>query len=361
MWASAVVGTLVAITVVASALPLLSTNTSWVRYADFPRLQFAIALVILLPAFLALRGRAGRIGWLLSALASVALVYHATQLYPYTPLTPRAAASVEACAPENRLSVMVANVKERNETSEIFLELVGEVDPDVLLILETDPWWDRHLAPLAASYPHREQFIPEGHGDFGMHLLSKLPLVSPEFRFLFDAYSPTIYAGLELRSGTTVPFVGLHPHPPMVGFKSTTLRDGHILSAALDARSNAAPTILAGDFNAVPWDDVTRRAARIAGLLDPRIGRGYFPTFQTDSIWISWPLDQVLYQDGFGLIGFEVLPDFGSDHYPVLARLCQVPPSSLDQTAPRLRTNDLAEAEAAVEAAKALQPESHSQ
>ncbi|WMS41911.1 endonuclease/exonuclease/phosphatase family protein [Acuticoccus sp. MNP-M23] len=361
VWALAAVGILLGITLLASALPLIRTDTSWVRYADFPRLQFAVALVILLPAFLVLRGRAGRIGWVLSALVFAALVYHASRLSPYIPLRPHAAASVVACAPENALSVMVANVKERNETSDAFLKLVGEVEPDVLLIMETDPWWDRQLTPLADSYPHREQFIPEGHGAFGMHLLSKLPLVSPEFRFLFDAYSPTLYTGLQLHNGTTVQFVALHPHPPMVGVKSTTLRDGHILSAALEARANAAPTILAGDFNAVPWEDVTRRADRIAGLLDPRIGRGNYSTFKTNSIWMSWPLDQILYQDGFGLVGFEVLPDFGSDHFPVLARLCQVPPSSLEQTPPALRANDLAEAEAAIEAAKALQPESRSQ
>lgn len=356
--ASALVGGLMAITLIASALPLVETNAWWVRYADFPRLQFAVALIILLPAFIALRGRVGTVGWSLSALVLIAVFQHASMLYPYSPLPPHVAVNVASCSPGNAFTVMVANVKERNENADEFLRLVPEVDPDVLLIMETDLWWDQHLAPLAARYPERVQHIPEGHGDFGMHLLSKLKLLSPEFRFLFDAYSPTIYTNMELRSGETVQFLGLHPHPPMAPSMPTTLRDGHILSAALEARSTEAPTIIAGDLNAVPWERVTRRAARIGGLLDPRIGRGYYPTFRTRSLLMSWPLDQILYQDGIGLLEFEMLRDFGSDHFPVVARLCHAPPASLDQQAPDLRSDDLGEAQESIEAARALQPES---
>ncbi|WP_376742211.1 hypothetical protein [Pseudorhizobium tarimense] len=40
---------------------------------------------------------------------------------------------------------------------------------------------------------------------------------------------------------------------------------------------------MAGDFNAVPWERVTRRAMRIGDLLDPRIGRGALSTYDTNS------------------------------------------------------------------------------
>ncbi len=357
-WSAALVGVLVTIALVASALPLVETNAWWVRYADFPRLQLTIVLIVLLPVFIALRGRAGALGWIVSTFVMVAVFYHASKLQPYSPLTAQVAAGVEACAPASTVTVMVANVKERNESAARFLELVDKADPDVLLVLETDPWWDRHLAPLGDRYPDREQFIPEGHGDFGMHLFSKLKLVSPQFTFLFDAYSPTIVTGLMLRNGETVEFIGLHPHPPMAPSLPTTLRDAHILSAAMEARSHDAPTILAGDFNAVPWEPVIRRAARIGGLLDPRIGRGFYPTFDANSAIISWPLDQVLYQDGFGLLGFDTLPEFGSDHLPVMARLCHAPAAPLQQRAPDLWADDLSEAQKSIEAARALHPES---
>lgn len=141
---------------------------------------------------------------------------------------------------------------------------------------------------------------------------------------------------------------------------STTLRDGHILSAALEARSAERPTIVAGDLNAVPWERVARHAARIGGLLDPRIGRGYYATFKADSPVMSWPLDQILYQDDFGLLEFEMLSAFGSDHLPVVARLCHAPQEAPNQRTPQLWADDLSHAQESIEAARALHPESRS-
>ncbi len=357
-WAAAPIAVLVVVALMASFLPLIETNIWWIRYADFFRLQMAIALIILLPAFLALRGRVGKAGWALSVLTVVALGYHVSKLYPYSPFPGRVAAGVEACSPDQTLTVMVANVQMRNEQASDLLRLVSEVEPDVLLVMETDAWWDRHLEPLSDSYPERVQFIPEDHGAFGMHLLSKLKLVSPEFRFWFDAYTPTIETGLRLRSGETVQFLGLHPHPPLAPSQPTTLRDGHLLNAAFEARASEAPTVVAGDFNAVPWERVTRRAARIGGLLDPRIGRGYYPSFRAGNPVISWPLDHILYQEGFGLLEFDMLPGVGSDHFPVVASLCHGPPGSFAQHAPEPEAGDLREAQDAIAAARALKPES---
>jgi len=148
--------------------------------------------------------------------------------------------------------------------------------------------------------------------------------------------------------------VGVHPQPPMALSQPTTLRDGHLLIAAMVAGASDPPSILAGDFNAVPWEAVNRRAARIGGLLDPRIGRGLYPTFRADSLLVSWPLDQILYQEAFGLMSFEKLPDFGSDHFPVFTRLCHAPGQAEAQEAPQPDSEDIREAETSIEAARAL-------
>ena len=196
-----------------------------------------------------------------------------------------------------------------------------------------------------------EQFIPEDHVAYGIHLFSKRPLVAPEMRFLFDEFTPTVFTGLELEDGSTVQFIGMHPQPPF-WFQPSTMRDAHLLTAGLEARASEAPTIVAGDLNAVPWERVTRRMIRIGGLLDPRIGRGYYPTIGADSAWVSWPLDQVLYEEDFALTGFEVLPAFGSDHYPILAGLCRAPEAAELQEPTAMEDDDLREAEASIEAAR---------
>ncbi len=354
---SGLIAGLMAIALIASSLPLMETNVWWVRYLDFPRLQLSIVLVVLLLAYLAMRGHLGKFGLMLAVLAMAALGYHAAKLYRYSSFAERPAVGLEGCADGSALTIMVANVQAKNERAGDLLRLVSEVEPDLLLVMETDRWWDRHLAPLTAQYPEQVQYIPEGHGAFGMHLISKLKLVSPEFRFLFDAYTPTIVTGVELPGGEIVRFLGLHPHPPLAPAQPTTLRDAHLLTAALEARSSEMPTILAGDFNAVPWEPVTRRAMRIGRLLDPRVGRGLYPTFRADSLLMTWPLDHVLYQGEFGLLGFEVLPDIGSDHYPIVARLCQATEVASTQQVPELEDGDLSEAEISITSARALTPE----
>lgn len=71
---------------------------------------------------------------------------------------------------------------------------------------------------------------------------------------------------------------------------------------------------------------------------------------------MAWPLDQILFQKDFGLLNFEVLGDIGSDHFPVLARLCHAS-GDLQQTPPEPAPNDLEEARISLEEARALNPE----
>lgn len=228
------------------------------------------------------------------------------------------------------------------------------VDPDLFLAMETNAWWDGRLAGLRDRLPHGVRHVPHTHGFYGMHLFSRHELVEPRVEFPFDASTPMVSTGVRLPGGGTVFFQGLHPRPPLWS-QPATLRDAQLLSAALDARASALPAVLAGDFNAVPWARVVRRAARIGGLLDPRVGRGLHPTFDaTRGPLVSWPIDQVLHQGGFALLAFRVLPAFGSDHYPVLADLCLGQGAAAKQAAPALAAGDIEEARAAIAAARAV-------
>ncbi|MFC1460285.1 endonuclease/exonuclease/phosphatase family protein [Microvirga arabica] len=167
-----------------------------------------------------------------------------------------------------------------------------------------------------------------------MHLLSRYELFDPEMKFLFDNFTPSIVTGVRLPDGSAVSLFGLHPQPPQSWPQLTAMRDAHLITAALQARDAQAPGILAGDFNAVPWERVTRRVMRLGKLLDPRVGRGLYSTYHAHSIFLSWPLDQVLYQDKFALLEFKRLPAFGSDLYAILVTLCHLPAAASRQSAP---------------------------
>lgn len=342
---------LMALLTAASLIPLIESNTWWIRYLDYPRLQFAAALSALLVIHLFLRGARGPGRWAIVGLAGVALASHAYRLYPYTPPVAEAALAVPTCPADSRISLLLANVKAANEQAQRLFRSIAATDPDLLLLMETDAWWDRRLDSLNARYPYRVQHIPERYRSYGMHLMSRYPLNDPEMRFRFNAFTPSVSTGVRLPGGAMVSFHGLHPRPPRYWSQSTVMRDAHLLAAAIEARGSDQPAILAGDFNAVPWESVTRRTMRIGRLLDPRIGRGLYPTYDAHSVLLSWPLDQVIYQNEFALLRFERLADFGSDHYPVFAELCHRPGIAERQAAPETQANDLAQARGAIEAA----------
>ena len=95
-----------------------------------------------------------------------------------------------------------------------------------------------------------------------------------------------------------------------------------ILAVARMVAQDATPAIVAGDFNAVAWSHTTHRFQRIGNLLDPRVGRGVYPTFPALPWLLRWPIDHVFHTTEFRLAGLEIGPDFGSDHLPVIATLC---------------------------------------
>ncbi|RPF70795.1 hypothetical protein EG799_03540 [Aurantiacibacter spongiae] len=77
-----------------------------------------------------------------------------------------------------------------------------------------------------------------------------------------------------------------------------------------------------GDFNDVRWSRTTTTFREMGDWPDPRLGRGTFPTFPSDHLWLGWPLDQIMVKGALDLRSFEVLPDDGSDHRAMLAVLC---------------------------------------
>ncbi|EJS89093.1 hypothetical protein AAUPMC_11501, partial [Pasteurella multocida subsp. multocida str. Anand1_cattle] len=71
--------------------------------------------------------------------------------------------------------------------------------PDVVLTLETDLWWEEKLASLEAHYTYTVK-IPLDNL-YGMHLYSRLPLRNTEIRHWVQEDIPSIYTEACLPSG----------------------------------------------------------------------------------------------------------------------------------------------------------------
>jgi endonuclease/exonuclease/phosphatase (EEP) superfamily protein YafD len=302
---------------------MIPTDDWWIRIFDFPRPQIAALLASAMPAawwVLGLRRGATRC---LFAVLVAAFGLQLAWLWPYTPMHPVQAPAASACDAEHRLSLVVANLRESNSGSAPFLEAVRRVDPDLVFVVEVDRRWVEVLQPLEARYPNR---VLHPRDDFwGFALYARRELVDPEVRHLLSDYVPSLRTGLRLGSGAVVWLHGLHPKPPLPD-EGTGQRDAELLLAAEAVRDATRPAIVAGDLNAVAWSDTTALVQRIGRLLDPRVGRGPFVTFPTWlPVLLRVPIDHVFFTAEFRLLEIERLPDIGSDHLPLMARLCHVP------------------------------------
>jgi endonuclease/exonuclease/phosphatase (EEP) superfamily protein YafD len=326
--------------VLVSVLAHLRSARWWIRFADYPRMQIAcgMSVVLILHATLIGWGTSLDIGFALAL--SAALAYQALRILPYTALLPQEVQRAQSPDPARCIRLLISNVLMENRTSDRLLALIREKEPDLVLALETDDWWHGQIKVLERDYPFR---LTQTQGNYyGLHFFSKLELRLAQVRFLVEEDIPSVRASVRLRSGDWIEFYGLHPRPPQVE-EDTETRDAEILIVGREIRADGRPSIVAGDLNDVAWSHTTRLFQRISGCLDPRRGRGMFNTFHADYPVFRWPLDHIFHEASFTLVRLERLPHIGSDHFPVFAELCYEPRAEAVQDTPEPDGGDLRE------------------
>lgn len=304
--------------IILSLLPLWQTNEWWVRLWDFPRIQIAGLLLASLVALFFVTSRRRAFQWGSMAAGTAALVWQASHFGAYMPLMPKQVASVADCGEGRSLSLLNVNVLQDNRRFAELLDLVARVDPDVLLLLETDAAWAEAVAPLDGRYPHRiSEPLPN---TYGIMLFSKLPM---EARILHRAQPdiPSVEARLRLPGGQSIMFHGVHPEPPLPGDDSGE-RDAELVMVGRDLREQGRAALVMGDLNDVAWSRTSRLFRQLAGVGDPRRGRGFYPTYHAKYPLVRWPLDHLFATPHFRLMAIDRHGDIGSDHFPIFYRTC---------------------------------------
>jgi endonuclease/exonuclease/phosphatase (EEP) superfamily protein YafD len=302
----------------------------WVRDWDFPRLQLGLLALMLLLVETALLDFSQIWAWVITALSFICVCYQAWWVIPYTRLFPREVKSAAQEDADNTIAILASNVLTPNKNSAALLQLVRDYQPDILVTLETDVWWQSQLDELVNDYPYTIKCPLDNL--YGMHVYSRLLLEDAKIQFLIEDNVPSMHALAHLRSGQKVQVHFLHPAPPSpTENDESTERDAELLLVAKSIADLRVPVIVAGDLNDVAWSATTRLFRKVSGLLDPRVGRGMFNSFHAKYPFVRWPLDHLFHSRHFVLVGIQRLASIGSDHFPMLIKLAYVPEEGMEQ------------------------------
>lgn len=344
MFVSGLILTLSFLAVLWTAIPVFRTGVWWIRVFDFPRVQLAALLAGVFAAYIWRFGFQTPVNMVLASTILVCLLYQVTRIVRYTSLFPMQVPSVKSCSGGDEIKLMVANVLMTNRQTQALFGEINKAKPDLLLLLETDAWWDSELNALQPDYPNTVRYPLENL--YGIHLLSKLELVDPRVRFHVEDSVPSIETDIILPSGTRITVHCLHPAPPSPTENETSdQRDAELLLVGRSVRDETRPVIVMGDLNDVAWSDTARLFQRISELVDPRVGRGMFNTFHAKIPFLRFPLDHVFCSADFAVLDLKRLDGFGSDHFPIFAHLCYGKQSTTDDQVPSADAADASQAQ----------------
>lgn len=261
-------------------------------------MQWAAVLCLLSLAVIAVRRPAGFVG-LATSIAVLLII-----AMPYSSFGP-----VEPEADSSTFRVATANLLMTNRRGGAVARALRSVGADVLVLHEyTRGMHARIHASLAAEYG--ESVVAFGEDAYGFGVYAREPVEGeqvilgehPAVKVLLREYGLTLWA--------------VHPTAPM----SPTLvhrQVEHLGAVAKAVAEGGGRRIIAGDFNAVPWNREMRRLKRVAGLVHavPSGFRLPKPTYPSPLPVV--PIDHVLVDEGTRTLDRNTFRIPGSDHIGV--------------------------------------------
>lgn len=297
-------------TVAVARLTRRETRTSVLMMEALTPLLTAPALSALAMA-VATRRRAMTL--VAGVLVACHLVWLAPDVGPARPLP-------EGAERAPRLRLFTANILFTNADMGGIAAEIRAARPDVVALQEVSPFNLSLLEEegVLADYPYR--LVAPRPDTFGTAILSRLPLEDPE-EWRVDGHpmarATVVVGDRRLR------LYDVHTGAPF-GPGAAERWEDQLAALREVAEQEAAPLVLAGDFNATSGHRGFRRLLE-AGLRDAHVDRGrrFVPTWPRDvrPLPALFQLDHVLVSDQVAVLDVWEGTGRGSDHRPLLADL----------------------------------------
>jgi endonuclease/exonuclease/phosphatase (EEP) superfamily protein YafD len=314
-------------------IPLIHHDFWVFRVFEYPRLQKLFINVLLLPGFIYVTDLSQWVNLIVLAGLVINLCYLISLILPFTVFAKKQLLKSRLLPNENNINLLIANVFQENRRAADYHRLITSCNPDVVLMVETNRWWQREMDSIKSNYPY---FLAAPlENTYGMLLYSRLKLFDGSINYLVEKDIPSIEVSVQIPSGQLVKLYCLHPQPPVPQENPrSTARDKEILIVAEKAKSSDLPVLVIGDLNDVAWSYTTDLFSKISGLLDPRKGRGFFNSFNAKYFFMRFPLDHVFCSNDFSLTAIKRMNSCGSDHFPMCVNLQYDPQIARQQPEP---------------------------
>jgi endonuclease/exonuclease/phosphatase (EEP) superfamily protein YafD len=213
--------------------------------------------------------------------------------------------------------IVSANVRFDNQSRPALARELMSYDADVLVLQEITPtWWETLRAEgVLRAYPYHAEALYRSAG--GAAIVSKRPLFGE--RVVEVAGWPLVSVDVSTEGGV-VRLVDVHSVPPAFDYPLSQQMLHGITDHLMERLADGVPTIVAGDFNATPYN---RWVHTVQGLglssAHEAVGRPLattwpnglhkFPPLRIDHVFFTGTLVPLRVREGNGT---------GSDHRPVI-------------------------------------------
>ncbi len=211
--------------------------------------------------------------------------------------------------------MLLLNVETQNRKYAAVRQLIADVQPDVIGLVEVDRRWLTELAPSLVAY--RGQLTESREDNFGVALFTRDEVdgsIEP-----IGGSLPSVVATV-VHGGARFSVIVTHPLPPISAAAASAL-DAHFAAIATRVHALGAPIVVMGDFNTTPWSRVFVRFLDSTGLCDSRAGFGLQASWPAGFAPLRIPIDHVVASCSIGVQERRVERAVGSDHLPVVVEL----------------------------------------